>query len=57
MLKTVLLTGASGYIAKHIALELLQVGYHVRGRSDGRGAPIGDQGGLSRQENPNPCLA
>jgi dihydroflavonol-4-reductase len=29
--KTVLLTGASGYIAKHIALQLLEAGYHVRG--------------------------
>ena len=31
MPKTVLLTGASGYIAKHIALQLLEAGYHVRG--------------------------
>ncbi|MBQ2261731.1 MAG: SDR family NAD(P)-dependent oxidoreductase [Loktanella sp.] len=31
MPKIVLLTGASGYIAKHIALQLLQAGYHVRG--------------------------
>ena len=29
--KTVLLTGASGYIAKHIVLKLLQAGYQVRG--------------------------
>lgn len=31
MTKTVLLTGASGYIAKHIALQLLEAGYKVRG--------------------------
>ena len=31
MPKTVLLTGASGYIAKHIAVQLLNKGYHVRG--------------------------
>ncbi|KJZ19485.1 SDR family oxidoreductase [Loktanella sp. S4079] len=31
MPKTVLLTGASGYIAKHIALQLLEAGYSVRG--------------------------
>jgi dihydroflavonol-4-reductase len=31
MPKTVLLTGASGYIAKHIALQLLQAGYALRG--------------------------
>ncbi len=31
MPQTVLLTGASGYIAKHIALQLLEAGYHVRG--------------------------
>ena len=38
----VLLTGASGYIAKHIALQLLQAGYHVRGtvRDLARGAEI-----------------
>ncbi len=29
--KTVLLTGASGYIAKHILLQLLEAGYTVRG--------------------------
>jgi dihydroflavonol-4-reductase len=40
--KTVLLTGASGYIAKHIALQLLEAGYHVRGtvRSLSRGAEV-----------------
>lgn len=31
MPQTVLLTGASGYIAKHITLQLLEAGYHVRG--------------------------
>lgn len=30
MTQTVLLTGASGYIAKHIALQLLNAGYSVR---------------------------
>jgi dihydroflavonol-4-reductase len=42
MTKTVLLTGASGYIAKHIALQLLEAGYHVRGsvRSLSRGAEV-----------------
>lgn len=28
---TVLVTGASGFIAKHVVLQLLQSGYHVRG--------------------------
>ena len=28
---TVLLTGCSGFIAKHVALKLLNAGYHVRG--------------------------
>lgn len=42
MSKTVLLTGASGYIAKHIALQLLEAGYHVRGtiRSLARSAEV-----------------
>lgn len=42
MPKTVLLTGASGYIAKHIALQLLEAGYVVRGtvRSIARGAEV-----------------
>ena len=31
MSQTVLLTGASGYIAKHIALQLLRAGHRVRG--------------------------
>jgi len=31
MPQTVLLTGATGYIAKHIALQLLEAGHHVRG--------------------------
>jgi dihydroflavonol-4-reductase len=40
--QTVLLTGASGYIAKHIALQLLEAGYHVRGtvRSLSRAAEV-----------------
>ncbi len=42
MPKTVLLTGASGYIAKHIAMQLLEAGYHVRGtvRSLTRGQEV-----------------
>ena len=42
MPQTVLLTGASGYIAKHIALQLLEAGYHVRGsvRSLARGEEV-----------------
>lgn len=42
MPKTVLLTGASGYIAKHIALQLLDAGYHVRGtvRDTARAAEV-----------------
>ena len=42
MTKTVLLTGASGYIAKHICLQLLDAGYHVRGSVRGlqRGAEV-----------------
>lgn len=42
MPQTVLLTGASGYIAKHIALQLLEAGYTVRGtvRSLSRGAEV-----------------
>jgi dihydroflavonol-4-reductase len=31
MTETVLLTGASGFLAKHIALKLLNAGYNVRG--------------------------
>ncbi|MEJ8562781.1 aldehyde reductase [Yoonia sp. GPGPB17] len=44
MQKTVLMTGASGYIAKHIALQLLEAGYRVRGtvRSLARGAEVAD---------------
>ena len=44
MTKTVLLTGASGYIAKHIALQLLEAGYNVRGsvRNLSRGAEVTD---------------
>jgi dihydroflavonol-4-reductase len=42
MPQTVLLTGASGYIAKHIALQLLEAGYLVRGtvRDLSRGAEV-----------------
>jgi dihydroflavonol-4-reductase len=42
--QTVLLTGASGYIAKHIALQLLDAGYHVRGsvRDLSRGGEVQD---------------
>lgn len=42
MTKTVLLTGVTGYIAKHVALQLLQAGYHVRGsmRDPARGAEV-----------------
>lgn len=38
MTNTVLVTGVSGFIAKHIALELLKCGYDVRGtiRSEGK---------------------
>ncbi len=44
MSKTILLTGASGYIAKHIALKLLDAGHTVRGtvRNLARGAEILD---------------
>ncbi|UIJ73806.1 NAD-dependent epimerase/dehydratase family protein [Aurantimonas sp. HBX-1] len=39
---TVLLTGISGFIAKHVALRLLERGYRVRGsvRSAGKGAEV-----------------
>lgn len=42
MPQTILLTGATGYIAKHIALQLLEAGYHVRGtvRNLARGAEV-----------------
>lgn len=41
---TVLLTGASGFIAKHIALQLLEAGYTVRGslRSMNRAGEVAD---------------
>lgn len=44
MTTTVLLTGASGYIAKHITLQLLDAGYHVRGsvRDLARGSEVMD---------------
>ena len=40
--KTAFVTGASGYIAKHIVLKLLQAGYKVRGsvRSMSRGDEV-----------------
>lgn len=40
--QTVFLTGASGFIAKHIVLKLLNAGYHVRGsvRSLSRGDEV-----------------
>ncbi len=42
MADTVFLTGASGFIAKHIIVQLLNAGYHVRGsvRSLSRGEEI-----------------
>lgn len=42
MPQTILLTGVTGYIAKHIALQLLAAGYHVRGtlRDLSRGAEV-----------------
>ena len=41
-MQKILVTGASGFIAKHIVLHLLQAGYHVRGsvRSDKREAEL-----------------
>lgn len=44
MPQTVLLTGASGYIAKHITLQLLEAGYLVRGtvRNLSRSAEVTD---------------
>ena len=41
---TVLVTGASGYIAKHIVLRLLRAGYHVRGsvRDSAKGKALCD---------------
>ena len=44
MSKVILLTGATGYIAKHIALQLLEAGYSVRGtvRNLSRGAEVLD---------------
>ncbi len=42
MAKTVLVTGISGFIAKHVALEFLKAGYRVRGtvRSKAKGAKV-----------------
>ena len=44
MSKTILLTGVTGFIAKRIALDLLNAGYTVRGsrRSDGRDDEVRD---------------
>ncbi len=43
-IRTVLVTGASGFIAKHIVLQLLQAGYTVRAslRTPGREAEVRD---------------
>lgn len=59
-LKTVFVTGASGYIAKHIVLQLLNAGYAVRGsvRSDKKAdevraamaAHVGDAAALDKLE-------
>ncbi|MEO1638435.1 MAG: NAD-dependent epimerase/dehydratase family protein [Pseudomonadota bacterium] len=42
MTKTILLTGVTGYIARHVALQALDAGYHVRGslRDLARGAEV-----------------
>jgi dihydroflavonol-4-reductase len=42
--QTIFLTGATGFIAKHIVLQLLNAGYHVRGsvRSLSRGDEVRD---------------
>ena len=44
MRQTVLVTGATGFIAKHIVLQLLDAGYNVRGavRSPGRMREVSD---------------
>jgi len=44
MTKTMLLTGVTGYIARHIALQALDAGYQVRGslRDPARGAEVLD---------------
>jgi dihydroflavonol-4-reductase len=41
MSKTVLITGISGFIAKHVALAFLETGYRVRGTV--RAVPLADQ--------------
>lgn len=48
---TVLITGVSGFIAKHCAVEMLNAGYRVRGtiRSQGRAAQVKDT--LARHTN------
>ena len=42
MTETVLVTGISGFVAKHVALEFLKAGYRVRGtvRSKAKGAKV-----------------
>ena len=44
MTKTVLVTGISGFIAKHVALEFLKAGYKVRGtvRSKAKGDKVAE---------------
>lgn len=44
MTKTVLVTGISGFIAKHVALEFLKAGYKVRGtvRSKAKGEKVAE---------------
>jgi nucleoside-diphosphate-sugar epimerase len=39
-MELVLLTGVSGFIAKHVALKLLNAGYAVRGTCGGWTAPM-----------------
>lgn len=47
MKETVVVTGASGYIAKHIVVQLLNAGYRVRAsvRTPGRGQEVRDVAG------------
>lgn len=51
MAKTILVTGVSGFIAKHVALQLLQKGYRVRGtlralnKSEQVARTLGEAGG------------
>ncbi|MCB1422357.1 MAG: aldehyde reductase [Nitratireductor sp.] len=54
--KRVLITGVSGFIAGHTALEFLKAGYHVRGsvrnaaKGDAIAAVLGQHGDISRLE-------